>query len=578
MKQVFIKCIPVVTAAIVLVMLLSLHFGWLNKFSFDSEYANVQGIDYFAVPKSFLNLMEGRSIFDTWGGTPYGPRATWYLAHPAFSVFVASWFSFFSPWVSYWLFIVFSITVLAYCAYSIAKASNKQVTKYLIYFLMLCAFPVYWMLYVGNMQAPLVLALGLILVSIYELTYSESEADTKAANQKLMAGLLISFFSKPIVVLMLPLLIFTKETRRTTLISLVIYAIVSFLFIVVPVLNPQGVGIERLLTVMFDFDYIKENMNIYKNGYKLNEYMKDNSIHWLNLIAQSEYKFMHIDVFSLPVFLDTYLNKTIPASIYKIPIYLSLFLSVGVVFIKDKKIRLESTLLLLMAISLSFFLSYNTVWEYQYTSALPVVAMMPILLERDVFYRKYIKFILFIGAFIYLPSLYFLVRKGNFDTMAQTIIRLNRVMPVLFMFLTMITLIAIAVKKHASFNIEDEENPTENNDNELIIATVSETEVSAETPALENKVIEKNVFKKEGGNSEEEDEKPKGSVIERLFFDEGTTEKSIEKKKTTTKKVTTSKPQPIVTNKNTVESTPTINKPTKPKSDKDFIEGLFFDE
>lgn len=594
MKQVFIKCIPVVTAAIVLVMLLSLHFGWLNKFSFDSEYANVQGIDYFAVPKSFLNLMEGRSIFDTWGGTPYGPRATWYLAHPAFSVFVASWFSFFEPWVSYWLFVVFSIAVLAYCAYSIGKASNKQLTKYLVYFLILCAFPVYWMLYVGNMQAPLVLALGLILVSIYELTYSEGEANTKAANQKLMAGLLISFFSKPIVLLMLPLLIFTKETRRTTIISLVIYAIVSLLFILVPVLNPQSIGLEKLFTVMFDFEFIKENMNIFKNGYKLNEYMKDNSIHWLNLIAQSEYKFMHIDVFSLPVFVDTYLpvfvdtylsetilasmNKTIPASIFKIPIYLSLFLSVGVVFIRDKKIRLESTLLLIMAISLSFFLSYNTVWEYQYTSALPVVAMMPILLEKDVFYRKYIKFFLFLGAFIYMPSLYFLVRKGDFDSIAQTIIRLNRVMPVLLMFLTMITLIAVAVKKHASFTIEDEETQTEDTDNELITATVSETEISKETPTLENKVIEKNVLKEAESNSEEEDEKPKGNLIERLFFDDGTTEKNGDKKNSTTKNVTSPKTQAIVTNKNTSESKPIPNKPTKQKSDNDFIEGLFFDE
>jgi hypothetical protein len=578
MKQLFIKCIPVATAAIVLVMLLSLHFGWLNKFSFDSEYASVQGIDYFAVPKSFLNLMEGRSIFDTWGGVQYGDRATWYLAHPAFSVFVASWFSFFEPWVSYWLFVVFSIAVLAYCAYSIAKASNKQLNKYLIYFLMLCAFPVYWMLYVGNMQAPLVLALGLILVSIYELTYSESEAETKAANQKLMAGLLISFFSKPIVVLMLPLLIFTKETRRTTLISLVIYAIVSFLFIVVPVLNPQGVGMEKLLSVAFDFDFIKENMNIYKNGYKLNEYMKDNSIHWLNLIAQSEYKFMHIDVFSLPVFVDTYLNKSIPASIYKIPIYLSLFLSIGVAFIKDKRIRLESTLLLIMAISLSFFLSYNTVWEYQYTSVLPVIAMMPILLEKDVFYRKYIKIFLFLGAFIYLPSLYFLVRKGNFDTMAQTLIRLNRVMPALLMFLTMITLIALAVKKHASFTIEDEENPAEDADNKPITETVSKTEISEETPTLENKLIEKNVLKEDGSNSEEEDEKPKGNLIERLFFDDGTTEKKVDKKNEGVKEIQQTKPKAITNSPKTAESQTKTNKPSKPKSDLGLAERLFFDE
>lgn len=68
MKESITRYLPHATIAIVAIMLLSLHFGWLNKFSFDSEYANVQGIDYFAVPKSFLNLLEGKSIFDTWGG------------------------------------------------------------------------------------------------------------------------------------------------------------------------------------------------------------------------------------------------------------------------------------------------------------------------------------------------------------------------------------------------------------------------------------------------------------------------------------------------------------------------------
>ncbi|MGB3946842.1 MAG: glycosyltransferase 87 family protein [Bacteroidia bacterium] len=586
MKQVFIKCIPFVTVAIVLVMLLSLHFGWLNKFSFDSEYASVQGIDYFAVPKSFLNLMEGRSIFDTWGGTPYGPRATWYLAHPAFSVFVASWFSFFPPWISYWLFIVFSIAILAYCAYFIAKASNKQLNKYLTYFLMLCAFPVYWMLYVGNMQAPLVLALGLLLVAVYELTYSESEADTKAANQKLMAGLLISFFSKPIVLLMLPVLLFTKETRRTTIVSLIIYAIVSFLFIVVPVLNPQGVGLEKLFTVMFDFDYIKENMNIYKNGYKLNEYMKDNSIHWLNLIAQSEYKFMHIDVFSLPVFVDTYLNKSTSASIYKLPIYLSLFLSVGVALIKDKKTRLESTLLLIMAISLSFFLSYNTVWEYQYTSALPVMAMMPILLEKDVFYRKYIKFILIIGAFIYLPSLYFLVRKSNFESLEQTIIRLNRVVPVLLMFLIMITVVAFAVKKHASISVDEDDdannNAAENNSSEIntdnapLVATITETtteksaalEKETTTESTENQIVTETITK----------EKPQGNFLQRLFFDESTTEKKAEQTNISTKKTTPIQAKTVAQTEQKAKNEPVAKKTNKTKSNKNFIERLFFDE
>lgn len=452
MKQILNRYFPLLTIAIVAIMLLSLHFGWLNMFFYGAELSpNVQGIDYFAVPKSFLNLLEGRSIFDTWGGTPYGPHSTWYLAHPAFSLFVASWFSFFSPWTSYWLFVLFSIAIMAYCGFLISKTTNNVFQKHLSYFLLLCAFPTYWMLFVGNMHAPLVLALTLILISIYELTYSENEKDIKIANKKLLVGLLISFFSKPIVLLMLPLLLLTKETRKTTIISLIIYFFVSLLFILLPQLNPEGIGFNRLMSFAFDFDFVKENMNIYKNHFVLNEYMKDNSIHWLNLIAQSEYKLMHIDVFSLPVFVDTIVGKATSSGIYKIPIYISLFLSIGVAFIEDKKIRLESTLLLVMAISLSFFLSYNTVWEYQFTSVLPIIALLPILKEKDVFYKKYISIMFYVGLFLCLPSLYFLFRGGDFGGNALTFIRLDRIIPVLILFLIMIFQVIVIVKKHANF-------------------------------------------------------------------------------------------------------------------------------
>ena len=452
MKQNLSRHLLFVTITGVAIMLLSLHFGWLNIFFYGAELKpTVQGIDYFAVPKSFLNLLDGRSIFDTWGGPPYGPHSTWYLAHPAFSLLIGSWFSFFSPWASYWLSVFFSVAVMAYCGYLISKKTTDNFKKHLSYFLILCTFPTYWMLFVGNLHAPLVLALTLILTSIFELTYSESETDTASANKKLLFGLLISFFSKPIVLLMLPLLLLTKETRKTTIKSLVIYSAVSLLFILLPKLNPEGVGFSKLLNVVFDFDFIKENMNIYKNQFALNEYMKDNSMHWFNLIAQSEYKLMHIDVFSLPVFIETLVGKATPSGIYKIPIYVSLFLSILVAFIEDKKIRLESTLLLVMAISLSFFLSYNTVWEYQFTSVLPIIALLPILKEKDVFYKKYISIMFYVGIFLCLPSLYFLFREGDFSGNAITLIRIDRIIPVLVLFLIMIFQVIVVAKKNANF-------------------------------------------------------------------------------------------------------------------------------
>lgn len=431
-------------------MLCSLHWGWLNPFFFGAEHAEVQGIDYFAVPKSYLNLLEGRSVFDTWGGEMFGPRATWYLAHPAFSVFVASWFSFFSPWTGYFLFAVFSIILMAFSAYLISKTTTNTFHKRLSFAVLLCAFPTYWMLYVGNMHAPLVLALTLILVALVEFNYSEN---IKRAKNLLFAGLIISFFSKPIVLLMLPLLLLMKETRITTVKALLIYAFVSLLFLVVPFLNPESIGWTKMTGLLLDPTFIKENMNIYKNNFVLNEYMRDNSIHWYNLIAQSDYKLMHIDVFSLPVFVDTLLDKALPSSIYKLPIYITLLFSVGVACIEDAKVRLESALLLLMAISLTFFLSYNTVWEYQFTSALPVVALLPILKEKDVFYKKYLSGMFVVGLAVCLPTLYFLFRGDYQNTTALTLIRLDKIVPALLLFLMMAFIIGKAVMQHSKWKM-----------------------------------------------------------------------------------------------------------------------------
>ncbi len=450
MKNTISKILPFVIIGSVIIILSSLHFGWLNSFFFDAEHADVQGIDYFSAPKSYLNLLEKRSMFDTWGGATYGPHATWYLAHPAFSVFVASWFSFFSPWTSYWLFVIFSLAIMVFCGWLIANTTNDLFKKQLSFFVLLCAFPTYWLLFVGNIHAPLVLALTLIMLGIFDLTYNEN---IETGNAKLLSGLLISFFTKPIVLLMLPLLLVTKETRKTTFGSLLIYGFVSILFIVIPILNPEGVGLGKILSI--DFEFVKQHMNIYKNNFVLNEYMKDNSMHWFNLIAQSDYKLMHIDVYSLPVFIDTIVGHETAAGIYKTPIYLSMILSLGVIFIEDKKIRLENTLLLLMAIPLTFFLSYNTVWEYQFTSALPMVAMLPVLREKNVFYKKYIPILFTIGLFFCLPSLYFLVRKSDFTNNDLTLIRLDRVLPALLLFLIMVFILIGSMKRHIDLSIED---------------------------------------------------------------------------------------------------------------------------
>ncbi len=449
MKQKISKLLPFVTIAFVIIMLCSLCWGWLNPFFYILKDYDTQGIDYYSIPKSFLNLLEHRSIYDTWGGTPYVPYATWYLAHPAFSVFVGSWFSFFSPKVGYALFTLFSLVLIIYAAFLISKTTNDGLKKRLSFFILLCAFPTYSVLFTGNMHAPIILSITFILLSLFEFTYTDNY---KTANQKLVVGLLLSFFTKPIVVLMLPLLLLLNETRKTTFKCIGIYCVVSILFLALPVLNPQAIGYNKLMGIVFDFDFIKENLNIYKNQYVLNDYMKDNSIHWLNLIAQSDYKLMHINIFSLPVFVDGLLNKLTPSVIYKIPIYICFLLSIGIAFIENKKIKLESALLLVMSITLTFFLSYNTVWEYQYAAALPIVALLPILKSKNVFYKKQIPLLFFIGLFFCFPSFYWLNSLCQFNhTLSPAIIRANRVIPALLLFLIMMVQLIKVVKAYAVF-------------------------------------------------------------------------------------------------------------------------------
>jgi hypothetical protein len=111
---------------------------------------------------------------------------------------------------------------------------------------------------------------------------------------------------------------------------------------------------------------------------------------------------------------------------------------------------LESLLLLIITISLTFFLSYNTVWEYQFASILPVLGVLIVLRNKNVFYKKSLNLLFIAGLVICLPSLYFLVRGGDFQTpLSLTLIRITRVIPVLVMFVVMVVNLLSIIKKHA---------------------------------------------------------------------------------------------------------------------------------
>lgn len=453
-EQPITRFLPPLIILWVIVMLVSLKTGLFNWTTYTSAHQPIQGIDFFAVPKSFINLTEGRSAFDTFGGAAWGPYYTWYLAHPAFSVFVASWFSFFSPWTSYWAFSIVSLLLFVASAYVIAANTSNTTNRILCYFFLLCSFLTYDVLFIGNMHAPLVLSVSLIFSAMFKLCYRSSAEDLATARHMLMAGLLISFFTKPIVILFIPLLLILKETRKTTLITLLIYAIVSFLFIVVPPLNPEPIGISRIIYLFLHPAYVKEHMNIYHNNFVLTRDMKDNSIHWLNLIAQGDFYWNHVDIFSLSAFLNSLVGKELPPFVYKLPLLITLALSVAIVRIRDAKMRLETAMATMIAITFTFFLSYHSVWEYQYALVLPVLAFLPLLREQNVFYSRAIPWLLGVGALFLLPNFYaFMNRDIALTNTDLVLIRFDRVVPALIFFFSFAWFSAKAILTRGSPNL-----------------------------------------------------------------------------------------------------------------------------
>jgi hypothetical protein len=421
------KLLWIVTALWLIVMLTSLHTGWLSGFFFDSTHAHVQGIDFFPVERAFLNFVAGRSQYDTFA-IVYGPYATWFLYHPALALVLGPLLAPFEPWTAYVIWTAISFALMAASAWLVLRRTKDPVRRALVALLMLGGFPVYIMLFVGNVQALLVLSITLVLVAVDSM---REEGPTGLNQRLLLTGLLLSLFSKPAVFAMLPILLMLHETRRATLKALGIYIAVSFLLIVIPGFNPVSMSWDQRILLARHPALILESMNVYTNGFHVTPAMQDNSIHWLAMIGLSGFRFQHIDVYSLPTFLDGLFHTLTPAALYRIPAILILAMSALVWFIRSRAARLEAALLVLMASSLLVFLSYGLVWEYHYTSVFPLAALL--LVRKHLSKLEWI--IVVLGVVVWLPSLYFALSTEDASQLwVETLLRLDRVVPVLAIF------------------------------------------------------------------------------------------------------------------------------------------------
>jgi hypothetical protein len=183
--------------------------------------------------------------------------------------------------------------------------------------------------------------------------------------------------------------------------------------------------------------WVRENMSIFKQGSVVNAWMRDNSFHWFNLIVQAHARLLHIDIYSLPLFLDTLTGLRTPDWLYQLPTFLILALSVLVARMKDSRMRMEAALILLMATSINFFIGFPIIWEYHYTSILPVAAMLLVLRGRGVFYEPARPWMLALAACAWLPSLYVFTEGRAIATAVLLTVWVDRVLPVTLLFVLM---------------------------------------------------------------------------------------------------------------------------------------------
>ena len=225
------------TVVWVAAMVASLHWHFLDYVVWGHSAEIGMGQDFFQVPRGFLNLWAGNSIFFT-EISDYSPYGSIYHNHPFVAVAVGPWTAPLPPWVAFYVFVGVSLGLLLLSARLLASAFQNPTDKAFCYFVMLCGLPVYVLLWNAQMHVLVIFAVVLILAGLIRWEQDPSSAGRYA--RWIQLGLLISLLSKPIVLLMLPALLALPEIRRKLILPVAVYAAVSLLLLLVPRLNPGG--------------------------------------------------------------------------------------------------------------------------------------------------------------------------------------------------------------------------------------------------------------------------------------------------------------------------------------------------
>jgi len=204
----------------------------------------------------------------------------------------------------------------------------------------------------------------------------------------------------------------------------VIYTLVTAVFFIVPFLNPESDNIQHWMFLVHhsDIGYTGDSESF-------------------NTVTSPGY----FEFFSLPTFLDNLSLKKINPLVYKIPLILVLIPSILILFVRERNDRILILLLTIILAICSFYLSYNRIWEYFYTTLLPTIPVLAILHKKELFSnrKRILKYSLLISALFYLPTLFFLSRNHTYYFLE--ISRIMRVIPVMLIFTNLLFLIVLVL-------------------------------------------------------------------------------------------------------------------------------------
>jgi hypothetical protein len=417
-------------ASYVIVIGVGLALGWCTPVFPANGFRGGQGIDFFCIPKAYLNLLEGRSAFDTWGGASYGPHATWFVLHPAVALWPGAYLAWLPPWCAYGAWVVITLGILLVCGALLAHHVTEPGRKLLVYAALLASPITYWLFYVGNVHGLLLLAAALSLVGLHEAASDGTRALRMSPQVKIGAGLLLSLLSKPLLLMTAPALLITKSTRRPALAALLAYTVISLAFLLLPALNPEAIGFQRLAALVAHPSFVRSELNVYAHNFVLVPEMLDNAMHWLHMVAQSGYVWDHVQIYSLQALANGLTDSKLWGGLRWIAL-VPAFLSLGLFAIRNEQERLIAIAWITVFALASHFLGYAIAWEYQYTQLLLVVAALVALPSLRVESSLGVKILLAATSLLYLPTPYALLSADGLSTAEMAAVRAFRVGPAL---------------------------------------------------------------------------------------------------------------------------------------------------